>query len=144
VEVEEQYPRPPGRGHYFLRELLWSSLSNIVALFAAAVIFSGVDYGGEFWVLVLAGFVFGVVNAFVRPLILLLALPAIILTLGFALLLVNAFMLWLTDVIVGPFDVSGFWTTVGAAIIVSLVNWILAVLLRRDRRRRVQVSVYRR
>jgi putative membrane protein len=132
------------RRHPFLYELLWSCLSNIVALFVAAWIFPGVDYGGEFWGLVVAGFVFGLVNAFVRPLILLLALPAIILTLGFALLLVNAFMLWLTDVIVGPFDVSGFWTTVGAAIIVGLVNWALAMLLRRDRRRRVQISVYRR
>jgi putative membrane protein len=144
--VEPIQGEPEGgqaRRHPFLYELLWSCLSNIVALFVATWILAGVDYGGEFWVLVLAGFVFGLVNAFVRPLILLLALPAIILTLGFALLLVNAFMLWLTDVIVGPFDVTGFWTTVGAAIIVSLVNWILAVLLRRDRRRRVQISVYR-
>jgi putative membrane protein len=132
------------RRHPFLYELLWSCLSNIVALFVAAWIFAGVDYGGEFWVLAAAGLVFGLVNAFLRPLILLLALPAIILTLGFALLLVNAFMLWLTDVIVGPFDVSGFWTTVGAAVIVGLVNWALAALLRRDRRRRVHVSVYRR
>jgi putative membrane protein len=79
----------------------------------------------------------------VRPLVLFLALPAVILTLGLALLLVNAFMLWLTDVIVPSFEVSGFWTAVGAGVIVWLVNWLLAVLLRRDARRRVQVSVRR-
>jgi putative membrane protein len=92
---------------------------------------------------VVAGLVFGLVNAVVRPLVILLALPAVILTLGFALLLVNALMLWLTDVIVGPFEVSGFWTAVGAAIIVWLVNWALAALLRPERRRRIQVFVDR-
>src|SRR5262245_9192746 len=135
-------PKPPSR-HPFLYELLWSWLSNIVALFVAAAIFSGIDYEGDFWILVLAGLVFGLVNAVVRPLVILLALPAVILTLGFALLLVNALMLWLTDVIVGPFEVSGFWTAVGAAIIVWLVNWALAALLRPERRRRIQVFVHK-
>jgi putative membrane protein len=135
---------PPRRSrHPFLYELLWSWLSNIVALFVAAAIFSGIDYEGDFRILVLAGLVFGLVNAVVRPLVILLALPAVILTLGFALLLVNALMVWLTDVIVGPFEVSGFWTAVGAAIIVWLVNWALAALLRPERRRRIQVFVDR-
>jgi putative membrane protein len=134
---------PPRPRHPFQYELLWSWLSNIVALFVAAAIFSGIDYEGDFWILVLAGLVFGLVNALVRPLVILLALPAVILTLGFALLLVNALMLWLTDVIVGPFEVSGFWTAVGAAIIVWLVNWALAALLRPERRRRIQVFVDR-
>ena len=134
---------PPRSRHRFLYELLWSWLSNIVALFVAAAIFSGIDYEGNFRILVVAGLVFGLVNAVVRPLVILLALPAVILTLGFALLLVNALMLWLTDVIVGPFEVSGFWTAVGAAIIVWLVNWALAALLRPERRRRIQVFVDR-
>ncbi len=140
---EEPRDRPTGLGRRFLYELLWAWLSNIVALFVAAAIFSGVSYGDDFWVLVVAGLVFGLVNVFVRPLVLFLALPAVILTLGLALLLVNAFMLWLTDVIVPSFEVSGFWTAVGAGVIVGLVNWLLAVLLRRDARRRVQVSVRR-
>jgi putative membrane protein len=143
----EQPPavRPTARPSHksFLKELTWSWLSNIVALFVAAAIFSGVDYDGRFWILVLAGLVFGLVNLFVRPLVIFLALPAVILTLGLALLLVNAFMLWLTDLIVGPFEVSGFWTAVGAAVIVSLVNWGLAALLRPEWRRRTQVVVRR-
>jgi putative membrane protein len=130
-------------GDRFLMELVWSWLSNIVALSVAAAIFSGVDYAGEFWILVLAGLVFGLVNAFVRPLVIFLALPAVILSLGLALLLVNALMLWLTDLIVARFEVSGFWTAVGAAVIVWLVNWALSALLRPDRRGRVQVFARR-
>jgi putative membrane protein len=143
VEPVPSHDRERQRRHPFPYELVWSWLSNIVALFVAGAIFSGVDYEGDFWILVVAGLVFGLVNAIVRPLVILLALPAVVLTLGFALLLVNAFMLWLTDVIVGPFEVSGFWTAVGAAIIVWLVNWALAALLRPDRRRRAAVFVRR-
>jgi putative membrane protein len=136
-------PDPRRLWQRFLTELVWSWLTNIVALFVAAAIFSGVDYGGEFWILVLAGFVFGLVNAFVRPLVIFLALPAVILSLGFALLLVNALMLWLTDLIVARFEVSGFWTAVGAAVIVWLVNWALSAILRPDRRSGARVSVRR-
>lgn len=105
--------------------LLLAWASNTVALWVAAALFAGVSYGGKVWALLVAGLVFGVVNAVVRPLVVLLALPAVILTLGVALLLVNALMLWLTDLIVGPFDVRGFWTTVGAALVVWVVNMAL-------------------
>lgn len=139
----EEPRRPASARRRFVEGLVWSWLSNIVALFAAAAIFPGVDYGGAFWVLVLAGLVFGFVNAIVRPIVILLALPAVILSLGLALLLVNALMLWLTDLIVGRFEVSGFWTAVGAAVIVWLVNWALGALLRPGGRPRVHVSVRR-
>jgi putative membrane protein len=128
----------------FLEGLVWSWLSNIVALFVASLVFDGVDYGGEFWILLLAGFVFGLVNAIVRPLVILLALPAVILSLGIALLLVNALMLWLTDLIVARFEVSGFWTALGAAVIVWLVNWLLSALLRPGGAGRVHVAARRR
>ena len=107
-----------------MRLLLWW-LSNVFALFVAAVVLPGVGYDGRVGVLLVAGLVFGVVNAVVRPVVVLLTLPAVILTLGLALLLVNALMLWLTDVIVPAFDVRGFWSAVGAALIVWLVNLAL-------------------
>jgi putative membrane protein len=109
---------------------LFAWLSNVVALFAASVLIRGIDYGSSFWVLVVAGLVFALVNAVVRPIVILLTLPAVILTLGIALIFVNAFMLWITDKIVAPFEVSGgFWTYVGAAIVAWLVNWVLSALL---------------
>jgi putative membrane protein len=112
-----------------VRILLWWA-TNIAALFVAAAIVPAIDFAGDFWVLVLAGLVFGLVNLVVRPLVILLALPAVILTLGIALLLVNALMLYLTDVIVGPFEVGGFWSALAGALIVWLVNMVLHGLAR--------------
>jgi|GWRWMinimDraft_11_1066019.scaffolds.fasta_scaffold39803_1 putative membrane protein len=73
--------------------------------------------------LIVAGLMLGVVNAFVRPLAFILTLPLTVLTLGFFLLVLNAGMVALVAWIVPGFEISGFWTAVGTALIVSLVSW---------------------
>jgi putative membrane protein len=117
-----------------LPRLIFAWLSNVVALFVAAWIISPVDYGDDFWVLFIAALVFTVVNVFVRPLVILLALPAVVLTLGLALILINTLMLYLTDWIVPSFETGSFWATLGAAVIVSIVNLILNLVLKPDER----------
>jgi putative membrane protein len=114
--------------------LLFAWLSNLVALFVAAWIIPDVSYGDDFWVLFIAALVFTIVNWLVRPIVILLALPAVILTLGLALILINTFMLYLTDWIVPSFETGSFWWTLLAAIIVSIVNLILSFVLKPDER----------
>jgi putative membrane protein len=120
---------------------------NIAAIFVAAALLDGIDYGDSWWALVLAALVFSVVNAFVRPVLLVLSIPLIILTLGIAWFLVNLFMLYLTSWIVSDFTIDSFWSAVGATIIIWLVNAFLqATLFRRfrnedrDRRQRTPPS----
>jgi putative membrane protein len=114
--------------------LLFAWLSNVVALFVAAWLVPGVGYGDDFWVLFIAALVFTTVNWLVRPLVIILALPAVILTLGLALILINTFMLYLTDWIVPSFETGSFWSTLLAAIIVSIVNLILSLVLKPEER----------
>jgi len=73
--------------------------------------------------LVLAAIVLGVVNAVVRPLAFILTLPITVVTLGLFLLVLNAGMVALVAWLIPGFQISGFWTAVGAALIVSLVSW---------------------
>ena len=80
-----------------LPRLIFAWLANVVALFVATWIISSADYGDDFWVLLFAALVFTIVNIFVRPLVILLALPVVVLTLGLALILINVLMLYLTD-----------------------------------------------
>ena len=105
--------------------LLFGWASNLLAIWVASLVFDGVTYDAKFWVLAVAAVVFVLVNAVLRPIVILLALPAVILTLGIALIFVNAFMLWITDKIVPPFEVSGFWTYLGAAVLIWLVNMVV-------------------
>jgi putative membrane protein len=105
-------------------------LSNCVALLVAAAVIPAIGYGKDLGTLLLAGLILGVVNFVVRPAIIFLTLPAVILSLGLFLLAINALMLWLTSRIVDGFTVGGFSSTLGGALIV----WIVNAALRRAQR----------
>ena len=74
--------------------------------------------------LAIAAMLLGIVNAFVRPLAFILTLPITVITLGLFLLVLNAGMVALVAWIVPGFTISGFWTAVGTALIVSIVSWV--------------------
>jgi putative membrane protein len=100
---------------------------NAIALYAAVAAVGDATLSG--WTaLLLAAAVFGVVNAFVKPVVKLLSLPLIILTVGIALLFVNVLMLWITDVIVGGIDFDGFVALFSGSIVIWAVNMVLTWL----------------
>lgn len=111
-----------------LRRFLATWLLNVLALWVAAKLLDGVHVSGDHaWVtFVLAGLVFSLANMIVKPIVAILAIPLIILTLGIAYFLVNVLMIFLTSWVVDDFHVDGFWSGVGAAVIVWLVNALLA------------------
>jgi len=82
--------------------------------------------------LILAALLLGVVNAIVRPIVVLLTLPVTLLTLGLFLLVINAAMLGLVAAFLPGFSITGFWAAFLAAILVSLVSWIGAALFKKD------------
>jgi putative membrane protein len=111
-----------------VRFLVWWA-SNLVALLVAAWLVEGIDYDSIWW-LIFAALLFGLVNLFLRPLIILLTLPFVILTLGILLLFINALMLWLTGAIVPDFQVADFfWAAILGAMVIWLVNMALYLLL---------------
>jgi putative membrane protein len=94
-----------------------------VGLWLATQIFSGLSFDQP-GTLIAAALLLGIVNAVIRPLVLLLTLPITVLTLGFFLLVVNAAMLGLVALILDGFHVGSFWTAVGTSLVVSFVSWI--------------------
>jgi putative membrane protein len=108
-----------------LRRIVITWAFNVAALWVAAKLVDGVTYGGDGWVLAGAAFVFSLVNMVVKPVVTVLAIPVIILTLGLGLFLVNLLMLYLTDWLVGPFELRSF----GAAVLAAIVVWIVNVAL---------------
>jgi len=82
--------------------------------------------------LVGAALILGIINAFVRPVILLLSLPFIILTLGIGILIVNALLLMFVSKLVPCFHVGSFGHAFFGAILISIVSWILSAFLRTD------------
>ena len=101
---------------------------NAVALYVAAWAISGVSYGNDWWSLLIAAAVFTLVNMWVKPILTLLSLPFIIVTFGLFLFLLNILMLYITDWLT-DFDLRSFGAAALAAIVVSVVNWVLGMLL---------------
>lgn len=101
---------------------------NVLALIVADWVFSG--FSIERWgSLLLAGAVLGVANVFLKPLLTFIALPLILLTFGIAYFFVNVVVLLFTEWVVPDFSIDGFWTYVGATIVIWLVNWLVSQLV---------------
>ncbi len=101
-----------------------SWLTNALVLLVVTVLLTGVTTSGA-GALLLAAAVFGVLNTVVKPLLRLVTLPLAVLTLGIAWFFVSMLMLEITKWIVSGFNIDGFWTLVGAALIVWVVNLAL-------------------
>jgi putative membrane protein len=102
---------------------------NAVALWVAAQLVGGIHLVGEFWAVLLVAAVFGIVNALIRPVMLLLSLPLLVLTLGLFTLVVNALMLMLTAWLVQALTVEGFWPALWGGLLISVVSFLFSVVL---------------
>ena len=118
----EVAPRSPGPPLPVRLGISW--LTNALVLLVVDVLLTGVTTSGA-GSLLLAAAVFGVLNTVLKPLLRLITLPLALLTLGIAWFFVSLFMLLLTHWIVSGFDIHGFWTLVGATLIVWVVNLVL-------------------
>lgn len=101
---------------------------NAAAIWTAAALVPGVELRGVAAALG-AGLVLGLVNAVVRPVLVVLTLPLTLVTLGLFLLVLNALCLWLTAALVPGLAVGGFASAFLAALVVSAVSWVLTVFL---------------
>jgi putative membrane protein len=109
-------------------------LLNGVSVFLAAQLIPGIGVASPGSALA-AGIVLGLVNAVVRPVLLLLTLPATIVTLGLFIFVVNAICLALAAWFVPGFTISGFWAALFGALVISVISWLLSVILTdKDRR----------
>ena len=99
-------------------------LVNAFAIYLIARIVPGIEVS-SFLTALGAGLVLGLVNAIVRPILVVLTLPVTLVTLGLFLLVLNGLCLWFTSRLVTGFEVHGFWAAVWGALLVSVVSWIL-------------------
>ncbi len=98
-----------------------------LGLWLASEMVDGLEFAGPGW-LILAAILLGVVNALVRPVLVLLTLPLTIVTLGIFLLVINGLMLGLVAGVLPGFSIHSFWDAFWGAIIVGLVSWVAAAV----------------
>lgn len=106
---------------------------NGFGLWVAASLLNGIQNDGGTVVLtfLLAGLLLTVANALLKPILLILSLPAIVLSLGLFTLLVNGFLIWLVSLVVPDLELS-FWSAVLAGVIVSILNFVFTLVVEYD------------
>lgn len=116
-------------------------LVNAFAIYFIAQIVPGIEVAGV-WTALGAGLVLGLVNAVVRPILLVLTLPVTLVSLGLFLVVLNAFCLWLVSLVVKGFMIHGFWAALFGALLVSVVSFVLNAFVS-DRGRVVVITTRR-
>ncbi len=125
-------------------------VSTALALAVAAWLLDGIAFTGpssgteelqeKLLPLLLVAAILGLVTSFVKPLLVMVSFPLVILTLGLFLLVINALMLLLTDALAGALDigfrVDGFWSALGGAVVITIVTWMVDGAIGADERDR--------
>jgi putative membrane protein len=102
--------------------------ANSVGLLLAAKIFDLLSYQNSIMVVIFSGLILAILNALIKPLLVLLTLPAIALTLGVFMILVNGFIVFLASLMYKPLQVGSFWSAVLVGLVIGLVNYIVTII----------------
>jgi putative membrane protein len=111
-----------------MRGLVLRWVVTAFALWLTSQLISGIEIHGVGAVFI-AALVLGILNAFLRPLVLFLTFPINLLSLGLFTFVINGFMLWLTSQVVRGFAIHGFWSAVIGALLLSLISFALSVFV---------------
>jgi putative membrane protein len=113
-----------------MENLFLRIMINALSIAAAVKVVDGITFTGEWWKMIIIGGVFGIVNAFIKPVVTFFTFPLIIITLGFFTLIVNTLMLFITAELSEPFSLglrmTGFGAAFKGALIVSIVSMLLS------------------
>ena len=104
-------------------------ISNSVAIYAAAYLVNGINFNGNWLVLLFAGLVMGAINFFVKPVLKLIAFPFILITFGLFTLVINMALLWTVDLLVKELTIETLLALFWGTVIISVVNFTLSHLI---------------
>ncbi|MBM4141672.1 MAG: phage holin family protein [Nitrospira sp.] len=110
--------------------LILRVMINALAIVAAVKLVDGITFTGEWWKMIIIGAIFGIVNSFIKPIVMFFTFPFIVFTLGLFTLIINTLMLLLTASLSSSLNlglhINGFWPAFWGALIVSIVSMLLS------------------
>ena len=117
------FNKPLGR---FLIRWLVCSLGIWIA---AAFLSSSISYQDQAKVIVIAGLILAVINSIIKPILVIFTLPAIFLTLGLFMIVINGLTVWLASALYKPLEITNFWAAMFAGMVIGLVNYLVTAIL---------------
>ncbi|MEI8338458.1 phage holin family protein [bacterium] len=114
----------------WLRFLIRWLVCSLGLYVAASFLSDKITYGDRLWTIIMAGLILAIINTFIRPVLVILSLPAIVLTLGLFMILVNGLTVYLASILYKPLHVTNFWAAVFAGIMIGLINYLVSAILK--------------
>jgi putative membrane protein len=112
-----------------MRHFIFRWAVTTIAVMVASSVIHGIRYDSVA-ALIGASLLLGILNAFVRPFLLILSAPLILVTLGFFILVLNSLLLLVVPSVVNGFHVDTFWSAFWGAIVISIISWVLSAFFR--------------
>jgi putative membrane protein len=101
-----------------------------LGLWIAAGLLSGsVSYGDHVGAVIVGGLILAIINAVLKPILVIATLPALLLTLGFFMIIINGITVYLASKLYGPLHITSFWAAIGTGLIIGLVNYLVTAIL---------------
>ena len=105
-----------------MKKFIVQILSNALAIYLAAWLIQGFDFTGGWITLILTGFVLGMINFFIRPILKFISFPLIILSLGLFTIIINMILLGIAGWLIPELTISGIWPLFWGVVVISIVN----------------------
>lgn len=118
------------QGKPFVRFLVRWLVCSLGLWIAAGILSSSISYNSDFAVIVIAGLLLAVINIVLKPILVIFSLPAIVLTLGLFMILINGLTVFIVSHVYTPLHVTNFWAAVFAGMVIGLVNFLVSAILK--------------
>ncbi len=118
----------------FARFLLRWFVCSLGLWIAAGLLSGSISYGERFHVILIAGLVLALVNVVIKPIIVIFALPALLITLGLFMIIINGLTVYLASKFYSPLHITNFWAAVFAGMVIGLVNYLVTTILETEKR----------
>lgn len=106
----------------------------VLGLWIAATFLSeSINYNDDLLVIVLSGLTLAIINTFIKPILVVFTLPAIFLTLGLFMIVINGLTVFIASKLYGPLEVTNFWAAMFAGMMIGLVNYLVTTMLEDSR-----------
>lgn len=113
----------------FLRFLIRWIVCSLGLWVAAGLLSNSISYNDEFHVIVIAGLVLAVINVFIKPILVIFSLPALLFTLGLFMIIINGLTVYLASKLYEPLEITNFWAAVFAGMVIGLINYLVTTIL---------------
>ena len=114
----------------FYRFLVRWLVCSLGLWIAAGILGNSISYDSRFGVIVIAGLLLAIINIVLKPILVIFSLPAIVLTLGLFMILINGLTVFIVSHVYTPLHVTNFWAAVFAGMVIGLVNFLVSAILK--------------